>query len=531
MDQNTAYTASQNALKYYKGIWAKDVFTEWGHLWAKANQAHSYLRFAEVASKCYPTLVNPSTDLDWYVLMKDPQNLFFGDLWNAITSATDTPRFWVDDYGWCGLACIKVAETYRNLNFVPPSDSNGHTWMEWRDKAFICMQLMFKAAQSSASQGGSPVANGLSNQPIVDPSGFYLKNTVTNALYFLLPMTLYDWCKQYPSDSPAPAISNAGLLQIAWMQYSWFRDWFAVKPNAPPGVWNKGIPFNYYHRQTPNLRNYFALIEDRPVAFDPDTYDPEGVVEWSPDGVWSGDQGLMLAAMALFYIYAQDLHEVLFMPQTTVTEVQDNIKQWFLEVARGVWLYLCSDTANNPAGDFVLREAPFSFTFGTEYVIDYMCGRAVLARFFSLEKTKSVWQQFVAKPYSALFDKCFATTAQVIDSTSGGEPAQLSARWNGGAPDEVANAFFFTKFGTVEGKTVTDFDFSWDESASPRWGPNEGGEYEWWNNYCMMSGFDLYAAFLRTTSWYPQETEEKSVNSHKSSHIGSSECKHGKHDI
>jgi hypothetical protein len=504
MNKLDTYTACQQALKKYRSIWNLDG----SHLWPIANQVHSYLRFAEIASKCYPTLVDPTNDIPWYYLLtndNDDKLNFVENFFTILDNSSKNDDPWVDDYGWCGLACISVARTYKEQNITPPT--NGHTWLEWRDMAFKCLTLMNIAALQNASIGGAPVPNGLSNCPIHATDWTkYVKNTVTNATYMLLAITLYDWCIKYPNGPPTSPTKQT-CLNTAYNQYVWFRDWFRTRSNAPPGIWNEMIPFNYYHTKQNGIKTEFlSLIEDRPIAFPPGyTYSSNSAtLDWSADGVWAGDQGLFLAAIALFYTHRADLANLINPPPGIITEVAQNTKAWFEDISRAIWVMLCNDTANNASGDFVLRDAPFSFTRSSGYVVDYMCGRGVLARFFSLESTRSVYQSLAQQSDWNRYDKCWATTAKVIRKTGLDNSQQLSAQWNGDY-DPIANKYFFSKFGTVKGEAVTDFHWTWYTKAEDI--PNPGtNEIAWWNNFCMMQGFDLYAAFLRTSDWYPSNT-------------------------
>jgi hypothetical protein len=480
MDKTQTELACQKAFQYYKDNWHLDDVGKSHHFWEKANQVHAYLRFAEIASKSFP-------DGDWYSLMRE--NDFFEEFWKELNlQLTPASGMWADDYGWAGLACLAVAKAYREMNFTSPT---GHTWQDWRDKAFGCFMHMQQCANKPPSLSGRPVANGLSNAPLNKDSSDYLKNTVTNTMWLLLPITLYDWCITNPNDKPAPPVSPPVLLQTAYDQYRWFRNWINTKPNAKPDVWDQDIPFYFFR---PLLPANARLLEDRPAAFPGDsnsyTYDPRVAVPWSPDGVWSGDQGLFLAGCALFFKYAPDLQlELNYLP-AVVTEVQDSTKSWFAAVTWGVWWLLCNSQTGQ---DCVIREAPFSFTF-TGLPIAYVCGRGVLARFMSLEPTLSFFRSiFTNNLY--LFSNAYAQTALAIHNSDDG--GQLRANWNS-SNDISANQNFFKNFGTVRGKPVTKFDYSWTKMAPGNDDPNL------WNNYCMMMGFDLYAAYIRSASWYPK---------------------------
>src|ERR1700761_1002512 len=119
MNKLDTYTACQQALKKYISIWNLDGL----HLWPIANQVHSYLRFAEIASKCYPTLVDPTNDIPWYYLLtndNDDKLNFVENFYTILDDSIENGDPWVDDYGWCGLACISVAKAYKEQNITSP---------------------------------------------------------------------------------------------------------------------------------------------------------------------------------------------------------------------------------------------------------------------------------------------------------------------------------------------------------------------------------------------------------------------------
>src|SRR5579871_5155888 len=230
MDGNATLKACKSALDYYEGIWSDDY---WGrddnhHFWQKSNQVHSYLRFATIANLTFakiPGLDPPVPKKSyWFKLVMDenenPVNKFLDDFWFAASNALQSQGFWVDDYGWGGIACLYVAQLIQS-GTIKPGDAT-ITWKTWRDRAIECFKEM--ECGLAKSQGGVPVSGGVLNKPVVvdkehenDP---FIKNTVTNAVCFCLAMQLYEFITNNPD--PFCPITRYDCLHTAYIQFQWF---------------------------------------------------------------------------------------------------------------------------------------------------------------------------------------------------------------------------------------------------------------------------------------------------------------------
>jgi hypothetical protein len=109
MDKDTTRAACEAALTRYEAIWAKDNVLDNAHFWQKANQVHSYLRFASIATAVF------GDDTTWYRLLTDPQHKFLEEYWKVLDSALAKESYWTDDYGWAGIACLSVAQKAATL--------------------------------------------------------------------------------------------------------------------------------------------------------------------------------------------------------------------------------------------------------------------------------------------------------------------------------------------------------------------------------------------------------------------------------
>jgi hypothetical protein len=264
MNRTDTKTACLTALLYYKDIWQKDVDTS--HLWQKSNQVISYFNFAAECTRVF------GTDDNWYQLVNEQPSAFLKDFEAYVKTAIGDKTLWTDDFGWAGLACVSVAKWVKDNqpNANPP-------WTTYMDYAAQCWLELYHVSttrpavyDTSPVPGKSqikPVPAGTSNRPL-EPEDLdeanYMKNTVSNALYFNLSMALYDFLGQVSYVPKFDDFSRLGCLQGAYNQYIYFRLWFATPRNIPAG-----IPENYFHTLIDSQGTvYGAMVEERPVAYD-----------------------------------------------------------------------------------------------------------------------------------------------------------------------------------------------------------------------------------------------------------------------
>ena len=460
MDQRQTQQACKNAMEHYRVIWFND--NDPTHFWQKANQLISIFQFAKTCTKAF------GTSYDYYQLANDPTSRFLNDFWNSFQAATANEYLWTDDYGWGGIACLEVA---RWLKINRPNASP--SWKDYRSGAIMCYNRMKDVTLLVSVQNTTPIPGGCSNQPLKadSASGEYWKNTVTNALYFNLSMQLYEFLTEFP-DSTA-GLSPGSCLYSAYNQYIYFASWFGITPHPPD------VPDPYLHRLATSAD--IAMIEERPVALAPDWrgYDPNNTeITWIPSSMWSGDQGLFVNACAILFNNQEALDAIL--PPEAVEKIVSDLRKWLVYIPTAVYQALTFPSAlNEERGDDVLREAPFANNFDSS--ANYMCGRGVLARFFTHDATLTAFKKVFDGPVP-LFAKCFEQTALAVSKTAAGEggEGQLSVCWNP-ENDTNANENFIRLWGTGE---------TFHEWSSDRTDPI-------WHNYSMMLGFDLYQAWIK----------------------------------
>jgi hypothetical protein len=203
--------------------------------------------------------------------------------------------------------------------------------------------------------------------------------------------------------------------ETAHSQYVWFSSWFA--------------PSYEYLRIVPGG----GLVEERPHH--PKDYCNTGHPNWQPGWTWTGDQGLILGALA----ETRQIKDAIGIDPAVVEE---NVTQWIGTIVKGIRALLVGS-------DNVLREAPFQSAFSADLggdPKDYVCGRGVLMRYLAEDSIRG----FLG---GGLDEAITATATAVWDSR---DPAsnQFGAEWNP-AGDRAFNESFAKRWGKG------DTDVSW----------------------------------------------------------------------
>lgn len=235
---------------------------------------------------------------------------------------TDHEEAWADDFGWWGLLSIRAYAylvQHHNLSLANSYQQLG------RDAWKKMLKLGYDYTNNSYYS--YPVPHGCTNNNIAGEVG--AKNTVTNALLFLLSVRLYN------------TFRDADYLAMAKAQWTWFQSWIRLEQ------------FHYLRSVGNNsavVRINAALIQERPLGGNYTNICHPG---WQKGLLWSGDQGLLLAAM---------------------TEFQNSIISEFAE-------YLGWGIKGLLVGpDLVFREAPFLRICYGDYAEDYFGGRGIIVR-------------------------------------------------------------------------------------------------------------------------------------------------------
>ncbi|HET7065730.1 MAG TPA: hypothetical protein VFI49_15775, partial [Rudaea sp.] len=381
----------------FSSVWEFDDF------WKRSNTFHGFLRFVDAVEQKWG---KSGDDLK---PMRDLRSEMIGKNGPYFDRAIGGDGVWADDYGWCGISCLAAQDYLRSIG----DDSAADMYL---DRAERCWQWMTQTGYDG-TDAATPVKHGCGNTSPErrKASGTYgTRNTVTNVNLLLLSLRLY------------AATKKSDYLSMAWSQYQWFSAWMTIE--------YKSLDDGRYVRQI-GLGPTYALIHERPMA--EDTYVETSDPGWERGWLWSGDQGLLMAAMAEVVLMQNDFRQF---PGFDPAFARDKCNY----IAAGIEHYLFGK-------DAVLREAPFRAAFNppppnVNYANDYVGGRGVLLRYASEASVRQ------ARKTTFNLDGVRKTAAAVWDSRV--SPNQFTPLWNS-AGDAAFNAGFVAAWGTGVSTALT----------------------------------------------------------------------------
>jgi len=324
------------AFKRFESVWNFNDF------WKRGNTFDACLTFADAMHHKWPgdeEVIAMQKRIDE---MLEENYQFF--------SSIDPGKLWADDFGWWGLMGINarkhllrsgnktLADKYTNLSI--------HLcWQQERDHAY------------DFSDTAQPLPHGCRNG---DANGQNkgVKNTVTNVLFFLLS------CRIYRLTLEENITDNEKYLEMAYNQWVWFDSWFNLEK------------YGYLQK----IVSGGALVHERPTAFfEGSDYKDTTHPTWEKGWVWTGDQGMLLAALTDMLAIKNDLTTWIIKnkinPDFKVEEFENTVKKYIHLLSKGVKKALIGNA------DDIIREAPFNANFGSEFGNDYLAGRGIMMRY------------------------------------------------------------------------------------------------------------------------------------------------------
>ncbi|HEX7313734.1 MAG TPA: glycoside hydrolase family 76 protein [Pyrinomonadaceae bacterium] len=404
-------TWATGGFERFECVWKFDDF------WKRSNTFHAFLCFVDAAERNWPGDPEVENMSSLRKKMIDTNSTYFDGIIGG-------EWVWSDDYGWCGISCLAA---YDYLRRVGDEDRAS----DYLARAERCWEQMREVGYD-ATDKARPVPHGCGNispQRKITEGGYGTKNTVTNTNLLVLSLRLYNAVK---GTDPTRA---ARYLSMAYAQYQWFSTWFLDKYQSEDD--------GYYLRLLPGPN---ALIHERPVA-KPD-YLNKDFPTWEPGWVWTGDQGLLMAGLAELLPVRDDLlawtsqNQV---PDFDPGEFENSIRDVLLALTEGIMILFSPDN--------VLREPPFSSSFGSAYGLDYVGGRGVLLRYVSEKSVQQVWGRRFHPP-------SIAATAEAVWNSRDSEN-QFGALWNK-ANDGAFNKMFVNWWGSGDSNAIV-----WDFGINP----------------------------------------------------------------
>ncbi len=330
------YHASKNqalaAFSRFQGVW------EFNDFWKRGNTFDACLVFAAAVQRRWPGDTGVQRMQRSVTAMLEKNLAFFARF--------DPGGLWADDFGWWGLMALNAR---RHL------DRMGETALAEKYLALsteLCWEYKRKTAYDQ-TPGANPVAHGCRNG---DANGVSrgVKNTVTNVLLFLLSSRI---CRMALADGHIPEEKH---LSMAWAQWQWFSRWFALEE------------YQYLKRFSPSA----ALVQERPMArFEGSDYQETVHPPWAEGWIWTGDQGMLIAALADMLALKDGLGEWLNESGTNAAAFEADLRRIIAMLGNGIALGLVG------AGDGIFREAPCLSSFGPNHGSDYLAGRGIMMRY------------------------------------------------------------------------------------------------------------------------------------------------------
>jgi hypothetical protein len=166
---------------------------------------------------------------------------------------------------------------------------------------------------------------------------------------------------------------NEKYLDMAYRQWLWFDEWFNLKE----------------YEYLKELSTSGALVQERPMAFfEGSTYQEKIHPPWAEGWVWTGDQGMLVAALTDMLAIKNELSTYLdtknIDPNFNIKNYESRLKDFINLLGKGVKNALVANV------DGIIREAPCFSSFGPEHGRDYLAGRGIMMRYLGSKEEKTL---------------------------------------------------------------------------------------------------------------------------------------------
>ncbi len=343
--QDELKTRSIAAFGRFEQVWNFNDF------WKRGNTFDACLCFVNAAREQWPDDPEIMAIQDTVTRMLQENLTFFHQF--------DPGSLWADDFGWWGLMGLNA---YKHLK------NQGETVLAGQFLK-LSTDLCWEYKKNTAYDHGDsalPVKHGCRNG---DANGGSrgVKNTVTNSLLFLLSSRIYRLSLTEDIANPEK------YLDMAYRQWLWFDEWFRLDQ------------YKYLKKIPPSG----ALVQERPMAgFEGSDYYLKDHPLWAEGWVWTGDQGMLLAAITDMYLIRNQLGEWLIK-----NKIDENFDvQAFGERTRSLVSMIGHGVQSALVGqaDGIIREAPCESSFGPHFGRDYIAGRGILMRYLGEKEVQSL---------------------------------------------------------------------------------------------------------------------------------------------
>lgn len=333
------------AFKRFEEVWDFQDF------WKRGNTFDACLVFVEALQQGWPK------DKEVEAIQEKVGEMLKENL--TFFKSYDPGTLWADDFGWWGLLALNARKHLLRIGDMELADkylklSTDLCWEYKKNKAY------------DHTDAARPVLHGCRNG---DANGDSLgvKNTVTNVLLFLLSSRIYRLSLKENIED------NEKYLDMAYRQWVWFNEWFKLTE----------------YRYLKELSTSGALVQERPMAFfEGSTYQEKTHPTWAEGWVWTGDQGMLVAALTDMLAIKNELSTYL-----TTNNIDSNfdlkayesrLKDIIKSIGKGVKNAMVANV------DGIIREAPCLPSFGPEHGRDYLAGRGIMMRYLGSDEARAL---------------------------------------------------------------------------------------------------------------------------------------------
>jgi hypothetical protein len=352
------------AFRRYEEVWNFNDF------WKRGNTFDACLTFVDAVQQRWPN------DPDVKVMQLKVKDMLEENL--AFFNRFDPGDLWADDFGWWGLMALNARNHLLKINERDLADAY------LKLSTDLCWEYKKKTAYDDTTSA-VPVPHGCSNG---DANGISkgVKNTVTNVLLFLLSSRIYRLLLSENIND------NNKYLDMAYQQWKWFENWLELEE------------YEYLKKIPPSG----ALIQERPMAFfESSTYQEKIHPPWAEGWVWTGDQGMFVAALTDMLAVKQELSDYLvksnIAPDFDTKAFETKIRELIKMIGNGVKTALIGNS------DGIIREAPCLSSFGPNHGNDYLAGRGIMMRYLGANEEKALLGVDLNKNIMATVDAIWQT--------------------------------------------------------------------------------------------------------------------------
>lgn len=420
------------AFKRFEEVW------DFSDFWKRGNTFDACLVFANAVQQRWPN--DPQVkEMNQKIVKMLEQNLDYFDSINI-------GYMWADDFGWWGLMALNARKLLLQLNQTELADkywvlADDSCWRHKRDAAY------------DHTLDALPVPHGCRNG---DANGYSLgvKNTVTNVLLFLLSSRIYKMAKaENRKDTDK-------YMEMAYAQWKWFAEWFKLEE----------------YQFLKKLSGDGALVQERPMAeFEGSGYTEKIHPPWAEGWVWTGDQGMIVAALSDMLAVKDDLASYVAKnnldTEFNTDSFQAEITEMVRLIGKGVKNALVADV------DGIIREAPCLSSFGPAHGCDYLAGRGIMMRYLGAKREKSL--------IGVNLDEAVRKTVNAIWETRNTENNQFQPEFTSAENDKRYVLQFETQWG------LADDVHKWNLDKNKMTEKNKDG-------VCQAIGLDLIGAAIET---------------------------------